>query len=178
MIHTSFGNLVCSSGRPPSQTFQRHSQDEHVIFPLRFSIFWLSLVAASERVGVEAEVGGHNLFWPYDKKSDKGKSPPLPLPSIAVLSFLRLSLLCVLSDPVRARGLGSMDLTPRAAMLRRSPRPLTRQKRTRCDQFAEALERCVRSGLTAVHSNDENASQVYARLQVWLGLEARLKHII
>ncbi|CAM9661936.1 unnamed protein product, partial [Ectocarpus fasciculatus] len=35
----------------------------------------------------------------------------------------------------------------------------------RCDQFAEALERCVRSGLTAVHSNDENAIQVYARLQ-------------
>lgn len=35
----------------------------------------------------------------------------------------------------------------------------------RCEQYAEALERCVRSGLTAVHSNDENAIEVYARLQ-------------
>ncbi|CAM9621649.1 unnamed protein product [Laminaria digitata] len=36
---------------------------------------------------------------------------------------------------------------------------------TRCDQFAEALGRCVRSGLTAVHSNDDDAVDVYARLQ-------------
>lgn len=36
----------------------------------------------------------------------------------------------------------------------------------RCDQFAEALGRCVRSGLTAVHTNDEDAIGIYARLQV------------
>ncbi|CAM9726878.1 unnamed protein product, partial [Hapterophycus canaliculatus] len=35
----------------------------------------------------------------------------------------------------------------------------------RCEQFAEALKRCVRRGLSAVHSNDENAIQVYKRLQ-------------
>ena len=37
--------------------------------------------------------------------------------------------------------------------------------RTRCEQYAEALQRCVTRGLTAVHTNDENAVQVYARLQ-------------
>lgn len=35
----------------------------------------------------------------------------------------------------------------------------------RCEQYAEALQRCVTKGLTAVHTNDENAVEVYARLQ-------------
>lgn len=43
-------------------------------------------------------------------------------------------------------------------------------RKSRCDQFAEALEQCVVSGLTAVHTNDENAVKIYTRLQVDLAI--------
>lgn len=39
----------------------------------------------------------------------------------------------------------------------------------RCEQYAEALDRCLRSGLTAVQTNDGHATRVYKRLQVCIG---------
>ncbi|OWZ11559.1 hypothetical protein PHMEG_00015401 [Phytophthora megakarya] len=44
----------------------------------------------------------------------------------------------------------------------------------RVKYFKSALQRCVRSGLTAVHTNDENAWHVYTKLQKEGGLPVRV----
>ncbi|KAG3015849.1 hypothetical protein PC121_g1679 [Phytophthora cactorum] len=44
----------------------------------------------------------------------------------------------------------------------------------RVKYFKNALERCVRSGVTAVHTNDEDAWHVYTKLQKKEGLPARV----
>jgi predicted amidohydrolase YtcJ len=44
----------------------------------------------------------------------------------------------------------------------------------RVKYFKNALVRCVRSGLTAVHTNDEDAWRVYTKLQEQDGLPLRV----
>ena len=44
----------------------------------------------------------------------------------------------------------------------------------RVDYYEKALKRCVRAGLTAVHTNDEDAWRVYTKLQAEDGLPVRV----